>query len=300
MGSRINAALSPGTLFGWNGRYGAWLDSESGLLLCGARYYAPSLGRFVSRDLSGWTCGPNLHAYCIDDPIDFYDSNGLNPEGVGNTLDNPTSNFINNNVRPISNFCESGTAWADSHGLAPISLHLRAGNMIPGMIVGLHDSAAEYGYVSGLYDGGKASGGEVVWAGTKFGFNLGTTALAIYGAGSALRVPAGPPIVLNIAGEGEIPGAINVNHPSMTRATPLSRDGTKTIGDMMDQGERFVLADNKALPFRTNSIDVVHTKNVPIDVESKVGGAYPQSSEIWRILKSTGTWFRDGVPQTRP
>ncbi len=40
------------------------------------RYYAPSLGRFVSRDPIGFAGGINLYAYCYGDPINYWDPSG--------------------------------------------------------------------------------------------------------------------------------------------------------------------------------------------------------------------------------
>ncbi len=42
-----------------------------------ARYYAPSLGRFLSRDPIGFAGGINLYAYCGGDPVNYRDPEGL-------------------------------------------------------------------------------------------------------------------------------------------------------------------------------------------------------------------------------
>lgn len=51
-------------------------DSETGLDLCGARYYASWIGRWLSPDPAGTVDGPNLYGYCTNDPINFVDSEG--------------------------------------------------------------------------------------------------------------------------------------------------------------------------------------------------------------------------------
>ncbi|KAF5629910.1 insecticidal toxin complex [Fusarium tjaetaba] len=51
-------------------------DSETGLDLCGARYYASWIGRWLSPDPAGTVDGPNIYAYCTNDPINFVDSEG--------------------------------------------------------------------------------------------------------------------------------------------------------------------------------------------------------------------------------
>lgn len=71
------ASLAPPTPLGWNGRAGAYLDSETGLVLMGARYYARNMGRFISRDPIGFAGGINLYAYCGGDPLNYADPSGL-------------------------------------------------------------------------------------------------------------------------------------------------------------------------------------------------------------------------------
>jgi uncharacterized protein RhaS with RHS repeats len=39
-------------------------------------YYAPELGRFISRDPAGLGGGANLYAYAGDDPVNFSDPMG--------------------------------------------------------------------------------------------------------------------------------------------------------------------------------------------------------------------------------
>ncbi|THC93969.1 hypothetical protein EYZ11_006546 [Aspergillus tanneri] len=51
-------------------------DGESGLYLCGARYYAPWLGRWTSADPLGTVDGPNLYAYVQNDPVALVDHRG--------------------------------------------------------------------------------------------------------------------------------------------------------------------------------------------------------------------------------
>jgi RHS repeat-associated protein len=53
-----------------------WLDSYSGLLKLGARYYDPTLGRFTQTDPAAQ--GPNPYSYAGDDPTNFTDPTGRN------------------------------------------------------------------------------------------------------------------------------------------------------------------------------------------------------------------------------
>src|SRR5947209_9477850 len=63
--------LQPSSPMAWGGELGGYTDTETGLVLLGARYYAPALGRFISRDPSGYAGGINLYGYGLGDPVDF-------------------------------------------------------------------------------------------------------------------------------------------------------------------------------------------------------------------------------------
>jgi RHS repeat-associated protein len=58
-------------------------DEESGLYYCGARYYAPWLGRWTSADPIGLADGPNPYAYVAGNPIIRHDPTGYATENVG-------------------------------------------------------------------------------------------------------------------------------------------------------------------------------------------------------------------------
>lgn len=57
---------------------GQELDKETGFYHLRARHYAPSLGKFLSRDPIGYASGSNLYSY-TSDPINFTDPSGLQP-----------------------------------------------------------------------------------------------------------------------------------------------------------------------------------------------------------------------------
>ncbi len=46
-------------------------------VVSGSRYYDPELGRFITRDPSGYPDGPNNYAYCRNNPINHIDPLGL-------------------------------------------------------------------------------------------------------------------------------------------------------------------------------------------------------------------------------
>jgi RHS repeat-associated protein len=56
---------------------GRYYDEETGLYYFRARYYSPSLGRFVQRDPLGYAMGPNLFEYAHSAPTNFVDPTGL-------------------------------------------------------------------------------------------------------------------------------------------------------------------------------------------------------------------------------
>lgn len=69
---------STATPFGFVGGQGYHGDSDSGLMLVGARYYDRCTGHFISRDPSGFNgADVNLYRYCGNDPTNQTDPTGL-------------------------------------------------------------------------------------------------------------------------------------------------------------------------------------------------------------------------------
>ena len=72
-------------VFSFNFRYYIygfyWWDNETGLFWCNSRYYNPEWGRWISPDSIEYLDphsinGLNLCAYCNNDPVNKYDTNG--------------------------------------------------------------------------------------------------------------------------------------------------------------------------------------------------------------------------------
>lgn len=55
-------------------------DDGTGLYYYRARYYHPTLSRFISEDPIGYAAGPNVYAYVDGNPISLADPFGLSPE----------------------------------------------------------------------------------------------------------------------------------------------------------------------------------------------------------------------------
>jgi hypothetical protein len=99
---------------------------------------------------------------------------------------------------------------------------------------------------------------------------------------------------LNLGGEGELVGMVNQQAPWVLAPNwARSRDG-KSFADVVADGHAFLICPNDKLALPDETVDTVYTNSVPIDVTTWLGPGV-QSSEIKRILKSGGHWFRDGV-----
>jgi RHS repeat-associated protein len=69
--------------FRFGGQAGCYTDvyTSVNLILCGARWYNPQIGRWLSRDPIGYGGGENLYAYCDGDPVNGVDADGTDPLG---------------------------------------------------------------------------------------------------------------------------------------------------------------------------------------------------------------------------
>ena len=59
---------------------------EIGLDYHKARFYDPTIGRFMTPDPAGMVDGPNLYAYVLNDPINFTDPSGLCETRAGSRI----------------------------------------------------------------------------------------------------------------------------------------------------------------------------------------------------------------------
>ena len=137
--------LSPAYLdspFGFKGQWGAYRDAETGLLLMGARTYSPAIGRFLSRDPSGYAAGPNLYGFCGGDPVNFFDRTGRFPcveDGPFWGAVRWTSDFLGDDAPPLRAHFR-GKDYGPEPG---------RGKSIFGALIDAHDSAITDGLTEG-------------------------------------------------------------------------------------------------------------------------------------------------------
>jgi len=99
-------------------------------------------------------------------------------------------------------------------------------------------------------------------------------------------------VSVNLGGEGEYPDCINQQGPWVLFPSWRAVDGKRTLNDLRAAGHHIVISSNLRLPFADNSVDIVYTRDVPID-RVALHGPGVQSSEIRRILKPGGYWMKD-------
>ena len=80
-GNASQSGNSSTSSFAYTGRE----KDGTGLDFLRARYYNPTLGRFISEDPAGLRFGPNLYRYTYDSPLNFTDPFGLWTVSIGGT-----------------------------------------------------------------------------------------------------------------------------------------------------------------------------------------------------------------------
>jgi RHS repeat-associated protein len=99
-------------------------DPETGLIYFRNRYYDPELGRFISADPKGYTDGPSMYAFEMDDPANGSDPMGLCLFGL---IEGPCSRMAD----AVDNMVDSMAA-KDAKNLPPV---LREPNRIAGHVL---------------------------------------------------------------------------------------------------------------------------------------------------------------------
>jgi RHS repeat-associated protein len=65
---------------GFGGQVGYYTDAETGFVLCTARYYDPTLGRWLTRDPIGYDGGIDVYTYCNNNSEMNADPSGLDTQ----------------------------------------------------------------------------------------------------------------------------------------------------------------------------------------------------------------------------
>ena len=79
-------------------------DPETGNYYYRARYYKPSIGRFLQTDPLGYIDGPNPYTYVTNNPVNFIDPFGLDTYYIDRVLggDKPTNNPVSHSFVAIT------------------------------------------------------------------------------------------------------------------------------------------------------------------------------------------------------
>jgi hypothetical protein len=103
-----------------------------------------------------------------------------------------------------------------------------------------------------------------------------------------------PITIINLGGEGEVPGVVNQQRPTVLSAGWFSSLSGDTLEQLALKGHDFLLCPNTRLPIHDDSVEEVITNSVPVDTVI-LGEPGIQSSEVTRILAPGGRWIHDGA-----
>jgi RHS repeat-associated protein len=128
---------------------------------------------------------------------------------------------------------------------------------------------------------------------TQVALTVASAVIPAAAAGAAPAAAEASSIVVNLGGEGEVAGAINVQGPWVLDLNFASSRTGQSLAELQAGGDQFVVASNTSLPFADQSVSTVITNNTPIDVNTWLGPGV-QSSEVNRILLGDGQWINNG------
>ena len=126
---------------------GYYYDTETGLYYCNARYYDPQTGRFISADSTDYLDpssmnGMNLYAYCINNPVNYFDRSGHMPEWLG---------WIFSGIAIVGGIilCATGVGGI----LGGVLIGAGAGSLINGYVTKANGGDFTVGYIGGAISG---------------------------------------------------------------------------------------------------------------------------------------------------
>ena len=297
---RVSGEMGMKNTLRYSSRY---TDDETGLLYYGYRYYSPALGKWLSPDPIEERGGMNVFGFLGNDPVNAVDVLGMYMTGVGfgrpNWWQTPpdTRTEYEKALDAIKELeLAEWMTWQTIDMLAGEEgvKALLEGKIFFGVVIFGRDFVI--GKVTKIFKLGtgiakKAYG----YCCTNIRAKLSKVKAFLVEVTGLKRLcsNARKKNVVNLGGEGEIPGVLNqqpLNSPLATGGVS-SRTG-QTLKELQDEGHEFVFGDNKNLPFADSSFDEVITESVPIDIDTYLGPGV-QSSEVMRILKSDGKWTKN-------
>jgi RHS repeat-associated core domain len=103
-------------LFG--GQFGYYTDYGN-IILCGARWYDPAQGRWLSRDPIGYGGGENLYCFCESNPVGYVDPDGLDYyPGGHHYAPGPVRNYPGLSIEARRHFNKRTTGSVPGHNNA--------------------------------------------------------------------------------------------------------------------------------------------------------------------------------------
>ena len=100
-GNRSERLLDYSDPWGFGAQERYYTDLETGLMLCTHRFYDSVVGRFLTRDPSGYKSGINLYGYCKNDSVNNYDSDGYKPCHSGDHTGGITEATVGAGMAPL-------------------------------------------------------------------------------------------------------------------------------------------------------------------------------------------------------
>jgi hypothetical protein len=265
------------------------------------RTYDPVTARWNSPDWIGLAGGDaNFYRYVGNGP-----GNGVDPSGLDWTsfwedytryLFNPSDMDSDLQTAQTASLAVAGSAAAAATVIvvAPAAV-IYTGSTIAGDAIG----SAAGGLVGSTIQSANQSPQQAtqnIIVNTAGGFAAGAVAGALAPNILPDVIETPNPVIVNLGGEGEIPGAINQNIATILKPDWASSASGTPLVQLQEYGNVFVVSSNTNLPFATGSVDVVITNYVPIDTTTFMGPGI-QSSQIDSILKPDGIWIHNGQIQ---